>query len=102
MGPRAIAAERALESKKRKKLDRWARRLTEDPFAGDQIPKNRIPAALATRSGLVARLTNAWRFELPLAFRGLYPVQGHPAIRVVVLILEILSHKEYDRIFGYR
>jgi len=102
MGPRAVAAESFLEPKQRKKLAWWIHRLNGDPFAGDQIPKSRIPAGLATRSGFTTRLTNAWRFELPLAFRGIYTVQGHPATGVVVMILEILSHREYERLFGYR
>ena len=102
MGPRAVRAEPSLPPKQRKKLDSWIRRLKEDPFAGEQVPKNRIPAALSTRSGIPTPLTNAWRFELPLAFRGIYTVQGNPATGVVVLILEILSHKDYDRLFGDR
>jgi len=73
-----------------------------DAFAGDQIPKDRIPAGLSKRSGLPSRLTNAWRFELPLAYRGVYTVQSVSGLGTLILILEILSHKEYDRLFGYR
>ena len=69
------------------------------PQAGLTPP---ILAALSTRSGIPTALTNGWRFELPLAFRGIYTVQGNPATAVVVLILEILSHKDYDRLFGDR
>jgi len=102
IGPRARAAEVEPQPKQRKKPQWWALRLKEDAFVGDQIPKDRIPIQLATRSGLPAPLTNAWRFELPLADRGVYTVQSAPGIGTVVLVLEILSHKEYDRMFGYR
>ena len=85
-----------------KKLRWWVARLKEDAFCGDQIPKDRIPAQLAARSGLPGRLSNAWRFELPLAYRGVYTVQTAQVLGTVVLILEILSHREYDRLFGYR
>jgi len=102
MGPRAIAAERRLEPKQKKELDWWIARLKQDAFAGDQIPKDRIPLNLASRSELPSRLTNAWRFELPLAYRGVYTVQSAMGLGTVVLILEILSHKEYERLFGYR
>ncbi len=101
LGPRAVAAEARLQPKQRKKLAWWIARLKEDAFAGDQIPKGRIPAQLGSRSGLLPTLGNAWRFELPLAFRGVYTVQSSPGTGTVVLILEILSHKEYDRLFGY-
>lgn len=102
MGPRALSAEAELQPKQRKKLQWWIARLKQDVFAGDQIPKDRVPIELAARSGLPSPLTNAWRFELPLAYRGVYTVQSTPGVGSAVLILEILSHKEYDRLFGYR
>lgn len=102
MGPRAHSAATELQPKQRKRLQWWIARLKQDAFAGDQIPKDRIPSRLATRSGLPSPVTNGWRFELPLAYRGLYTVQSAPGLGTVILILEILSHKEYDRLFGYR
>jgi len=102
LSPRAARAESHLEGKQQRKLNWWIARLKLDPFAGDQIPKARIPTSLARRSGLPGQLANAWRFELPLAFRGIYTVSGHPGSGVVVIILEILTHKEYERLFGYR
>lgn len=102
MGPRARSAEQEFQPQQRKKLQWWITRLKQDVFAGDQVPKDRIPPQLATRSGLPSPIGNAWRFELPLAYRGVYTVQSAPGAGTVVLILEILSHKEYDRLFGYR
>ncbi len=102
LGPRATAAERELTARQRKKLAWWIARLKEDAFTGNQIPKDRIPAQLASRSGLAPPLANAWRFELPLAYRGVYTVQSALGVGTVVLVLEILPHKEYDRLFGYR
>ncbi len=102
MGPRALSAEAELQPKQQKKLQWWIARLKQDVFAGNQIPKDRIPLQLSTRSGLLSPITNAWRFELPLAWRGVYTVQSAPGVGTMVLILEILSHKEYDRLFGYR
>jgi len=102
VGPRARVAKKQLQPKQKKKLNWWIDRLKADAFAGDQIPKNRIPLELATRSGLRFPLSNAWRFELPLAHRGIYTVQSSAGSGTVVIILEILSHKEYDRLFGYR
>jgi len=102
MGPRAIEAELGLMPKQRRKLAWWIARLKQDAFAGDQIPKDRIPARLSERSGLPSRLSNAWRLELPLAYRGVYTVQATSGLGTLVLVLEILSHKEYDRLFGYR
>lgn len=101
LGPRAVAAGKILQPKQRKKLAWWIARLKQDAFAGDRIPKDRIPIQLASRSGLPPPLSNAWRFELPLAFRGIYTVQSSPGTGAVVLVLEFLSHREYDRLLGY-
>ena len=99
---RVAEAERFLDIKQMRKLAWWYGRLKGDVFAGDQIPKDRIPAALSTRNGLPGAVSNAWRFEMPGAFRGIYTVQPSDARRPVVVVLEILSHKEYDQLFGYR
>jgi hypothetical protein len=71
-------------------------------FAGDQVPKDRIPHELGERSGLSTAVENAWRIELPGAYRGIYTVVAVEGRKPAVLVLEILSHKEYDRLFGYR
>lgn len=102
LGPRATEVEKALAPKQREKLAWWIARLKQDAFAGDQIPKDRIPARHAERSGLPSPVTNAWRFELPLAYRGVYTVQSAPGLGTEVLILEVLRHKAHDRLFGYR
>lgn len=100
LSPRALAAEAELQLKQRKKLAWWITRLKGDPFAGDQIPKRLIPSKLAARHGL-PEITNLWRTELPLAWRMLYTVQSSPATLTVVLVLEVLSHRDYDRLLGY-
>ncbi len=72
------------------------------PLLATKYPRTGFPPKLATRSGLIPPLSNAWKFELPLGYRGIYTAQSLPGAGTVVLILEILSHKEYDRLFGYR
>ncbi len=100
--PRAATAAKRLEPKARKKLAWWIARLKQDAFAGDQIPKARIPPQLGSRSRLPSAPTNAWRFELPLEYRGIYTVQSSPGTGTIVLLLEILSHRDYDGLLGYR
>lgn len=85
-----------------RKLGWWIERLKGDGFAGDQIAKRRIPQLLAARHGLPPPLENLWRFELPREFRGLYTIQQTTTEGSVAFILEILDHKEYDGLFGYR
>jgi len=102
LSPKASAARAELHPKQAKKLAWWVERLKQDPFVGDQLPKTRIPPSLARRHGLPAPPPNLWRLELPLAFRALYTVRGSPSRGIVVAVLEILSHRDYDRLLGYR
>ena len=37
-----------------------------------------------------------------MAYRGVYTVQSAPGVGTVVLIREVLSHEDYDGLFGYR
>ena len=98
---RAREAPNAPTPKQSAKFAWWVNRLRENAFAGDQIPKDRIPAAFAKRSAVPDGVSNAWRFETPLAFRGVYTIQSRMQ-GPEVIILEVLSHKEYDRLIGYR
>jgi hypothetical protein len=99
---RAARARGELDPKQAKKLAWWVERLKADVFCGDQIPKDRIPRGLSERNGIEPPVENAWRFELPGAFRGIYTVANEDGRKPAVIVLEILSHKEYDRLFGYR
>jgi len=101
LSPIASAACADLQPKQAKKLAWWVERLKQDPFVGDQLPKARIPESLARRHGLPATPPNLWRLELPLAFRILYTVRGSRSQGIVVAVLEILSHRDYDRLLGY-
>jgi hypothetical protein len=99
---RASAARADLDPVQTRKLEWWFDRLRSDAFAGDQIPKGRIPGGLAARHGLPRPLRNLWRFELPGGLRGLYTIGVGPGRGAIVLVLEILTHREYDRLLGYR
>jgi hypothetical protein len=96
-----VSDRATLDAVQLKKLRWWVDRLKANVFAGDQIPKDRIPSGLAQRSGLRVPLENAWRIELPGAFRGIYTIVHNEGRKPTVLMLEILSHKEYDTLFGY-
>jgi hypothetical protein len=100
--PRAVAARAALDPLQLKKLLWWVDRLKANVFSGDQIPKDRIPGSLSDRSDLTVTVENAWRFELPGAFRGIYTVVHREGRKPTIIVLEILSHKDYDRLFGHR
>ena len=66
--------------------------LKKNPFYGDNIPKNLIPARY--------NVPNLWRVELSNFWRMLYSIRGDQ-IEIICFILNILNHKEYNKLFGY-
>jgi Txe/YoeB family toxin of Txe-Axe toxin-antitoxin module len=70
--------------------------LKKDPFVGISIPKKLIPKIYIKKYSV----NNLWKYNLPEAWRLLYFVVGDQ-VKIVSIILEWLTHKEYERRFGY-
>ena len=70
--------------------------IANDPFCGIQVPKRLIPKMYITKY----EIDNLWKFNFHKNWRLMYSVAGDRA-QVVTLVLEWLSHKEYERRFGY-
>lgn len=47
------------------------------------------------------QLTNLWRVELTNYWRMLYTLRGDK-LEVLCFVIEILDHKKYDKLFGYK
>ena len=77
-------------------LDRAFDDLAENAFCGIQIPKKLIPKKYIQQYGI----DNLWKYNLPNAWRLLYSV-ARDEIIIISIILEWLSHKEYEKRFGY-
>jgi len=77
-------------------LDTAFDRLKVNPYFGDRIQKKRIPEFYIDKYGignlLVAPLPGAWRL--------LYSVERYED-DIIVIIVDFMSHTEYDRLFGY-
>jgi len=70
-----------------------------DPHYGDPISKKQIPLKYIDEYGI----TNLFRVELSNYYRLLYTlVQGDTPDEIIVFVLDIIDHKKYDKIFGYR
>lgn len=73
--------------------------LKENVHYGQPIAKKLIPAEYKTRYGI----TNLFRVELPNFWRMLYTLTaGSSGVEIVVLVLDIIDHKKYDKKFGYK
>ena len=83
-----------------KKLYKWICRAFEDmeenAFCGIQISKKLIPKVYFEKHGI----DNLWKYNLPNAWRLIYSIKNGQ-VRILSIILEWMSHKEYERRFGY-
>ncbi len=68
-----------------------------NPFYGDNIAKSLIPKEYIIKYNA----KNLWRVELTNYWRMLYTIKGDQ-IEVVCFVLDITSHKDYDKKFGYK
>ena len=65
-----------------------------NPFYGENIEKKKIPK-------LHYNVQNLWRVELTGYWRMLYTIKGDE-IQIICFVLDILDHKKYNKIFGYK
>ncbi|AEH07129.1 hypothetical protein [Methanothermococcus okinawensis] len=64
---------------------------------GDAISKRLIPKEYINNYGI----SNLFRVELPQFWRMLYTITNY-GINIIVVILDILDHKKYNKKFGYK
>ena len=78
-------------------LERATCDLKENPYCGIKIPKNLWPKNYTRKYSI----DNLWKYDLPNAWRLIYTI-SKDEVKILAIILEWCSHKEYERIFGYR
>ena len=78
-------------------IERVSDLLKENPFAGYQVPKRQIPAKYFKTYDV----DNVWRIELSKFWRLVYTVTGSQ-VEIITFIMDIFSHQDYDKIFGYK
>jgi Txe/YoeB family toxin of Txe-Axe toxin-antitoxin module len=66
--------------------------IENNAFCGIQIPKKLIPKEYKTN--------NLWKYNLPNAWRLLYSIENQEIV-IVAIVLEWLTHKEYEKKFNY-
>jgi hypothetical protein len=70
--------------------------LKQNPLCGIKIPKNLWPRGYIQRYSI----TNLWKYNMSNSWRLIYTIDANE-IKIVSIILEWFSHKEYERMFGY-
>lgn len=81
-------------------LYKWITRAIEDlkinAFCGIQIPKKLIPKTYLQKY----QIDNLWKYDMPKGWRLIYSV-ARGEILIVSIILEWMTHKEYEKRFKY-
>lgn len=70
--------------------------LKKNPNCGIQIPKKFIPREYVKKYGI----NNLWKYNLPNAWRLLYTIKADE-VMIISVVVEWLSHKDYEKRFGY-
>jgi Txe/YoeB family toxin of Txe-Axe toxin-antitoxin module len=78
-------------------IERVKELLRNNPFAGDQVQKSLIPKVYIIKYGI----TNLWRIELANYWRMMYTISGNE-VEILNFVLDIVDHKKYNKIFGYK
>ena len=77
-------------------IERAINDLKQDPACGVKIKRERWPKTYVKKYGIA----NLWKYDLPGAWRLIYTIV-EDEIRIISVILEWMSHKDYDKRFGY-
>jgi hypothetical protein len=86
------------DSKLREWINEMEIDLKENMYAGEQVKKKQIPLCYIRNYGV----NNLYRYEHPEGYRSCYTIFSEEGIGVCPHILDIMSHEEYNKIFGYK
>lgn len=64
-----------------------------NPFYGDNVRKNLIPKNCDVQ--------NLWRVGLNNFWRMLYTIRGDE-VEIICFLMNIVNHKDYNKLFGYK
>ena len=81
----------------RQTVDKGLDVLKENMFAGVRIEKKKFPKCYVQMYGI----NNLYKYNLDAANRLIYTLVADES-GIAVVVLEILSHKEYEKRFGYK
>ena len=70
--------------------------LRRNPSCGIKIPKKLWPKIYIQKYSI----TNLWKYDLPNSWRLIYTIEAND-IKIMSIILEWFTHKEYEKRFKY-
>jgi hypothetical protein len=71
--------------------------IKENSYCGRNVKKSLIPKKLKDKYGI----NNLWIYNLPSAWRLLYSLTTSGEVELVAVVLDWMSHKDYERLFKF-
>lgn len=78
-------------------VDSGLDKLKENMICGDKIPRPQWPPYYVKKYGV----NNLWKLNLSRGARLVYTLLGEKGRWIVVVLEAFLTHKEYEKRFGY-
>lgn len=78
-------------------IDEKVERLKYAPDSGIHVPRKVFPAKYLLKYGI----NNLWKMNLFNYWRLIYTLRGD-TLEVLCVVLDLVSHPDYNKIFGYR
>ena len=80
-----------------KSIDREKDNIKIEPQYGIHIPRRNVSKAIVNRYGT----DRLWKVDLVGYWRMIYTISGDE-VKIIAFVLEVMDHKKYDKIFGYK
>ena len=96
-GQKKEGIENSLEMQLLKAIDREIGNLKINPQKGLPIRRSYISRQVVQRYNT----NKLWKIELVSFWRMIYTLTGDE-VKIITFILEIMNHKKYDKIFGWK
>ena len=77
-------------------LERAFKEISENVYRGRNVKKKLIPKTLIQKYGL----NNLWVYNLSSGWRLIYSA-GNNEIEVLAIVLDWMSHKDYEKLFNF-
>lgn len=81
----------------KKAIARAIKNIKENCYCGRNVKKKLIPKKITEKY----KINNLWIYNLPSSWRLLYALTTSGEIELIAVILDWMSHKDYERLFTF-
>jgi hypothetical protein len=81
----------------RKAIIKAIKDIKENCYCGRNVKKKLIPKKLIKKYGI----NNLWIYNMPSAWRLFYSLTTSGGVELVAVVLNWMSHKDYERLFRF-